>query len=106
MIIKHIEDINIRNLKMVMNAMHYEKLKKLKNICELDILDNIKIIYRMSEDKEITLDDKLIDMILDLLDGYQEWLEELEPTECSIEDQLYCNEEKMGCEGCYYKKGE
>ena len=46
-------------------------------------------------------------MVIDLLEGYQEWLDELDTsTECCIEDQLYCNEEKMGCEGCYYKKGE
>lgn len=103
-----ISDINLEVLNKVMTEKQHEKIKNLKNINLCDILDNIKIIFRMNDFKEnFIIDEKLIDMVIDLLEGYQEWLYELDTSiECSIEDQLYCNEEKMGCTGCYYKKGE
>lgn len=103
-----INNINEIDWNCIVDSLNDELILKMKNnkITIQDLIENIKIVYKMKEEKkQFEVTNILIEMVIDCIIGYKEWIEELDNNYnyCKYYD-FHCKKEELTCKGCCYEK--
>ena len=102
-----INNINEIDWNCIVNALNDEVYLKMKNnkITIKDLIENIKIVYKMKEEKkQFEVTNILIEMVIDCIIGYREWLEDLDECDYCEYYNFDCKKEELTCKGCCYEK--